>query len=771
MTKRSPKLTRLLCRLVVLPLAVTCFSGVALLNQAYPAPVATSRTSQGEAGYRHALELLKQDRTAEALPLLEAAWGANPNNTHMLADYLGALVWSGQYDKAISLYAVHKIELQEVKYLYRNMAKAYYESKDFRQAQLFYDRAFAFNQSDVEALKGLIFCAVKLQEYRDAVNGWLAAYQKKTIPPHTLEGLRVYLLQQAGAASLALSCAREAGIADKNLLELLKGDVAAERIKWEENDAALQILEQQLLDNPENFRARCDYVVALRNKFHMQEILKQYEIIKQAGRPAPYWVTESVADALLYLKQPQEAVRFYQLRLEQNPGVPFNAYMGLYSAYTELRAWDEADKTWDRIDALLEHRQVNFVQKHEAFETRGWYFLYQDKLREAQDYFNACLREAGLYSGFRAGLGQTYYFRGWSQQALQQFKIGRNVAPNDVETQVGEATVLNDLNYKYEARSLAAELYRKYPYDLHVQELYQNLQVEDMPMVTGDARVIKEWPGVTEYRFRSGVSATINPVFKVFSEVLHMHSYENSSGQKYAFSWDRVGLGFNWIVLPPLTLTQSVSSDYLKGRDLGSYTKVAWQASERLKASASFNSFSLDIPLRARATGVKGKTAVLDLGYHESDLRDYGLVFTSNWLSDGNYNPSVLLGFDQNVINNPNWKVRVGPQFYYGRYSKDPNVVPYFSPNFEYSLGLKPSLQIIHYNMYDKKIRSNIYAEVGLYKEQGFNFLPTAGIMYELEFRTSKTFWLKSTVGYYARVYDGSYTNALEAFLTINKKF
>ena len=768
MSKPNLYLTRLICRLVVLPMVLTCFSVVTLVN---PASSQTIKIDNGEEGYRRALDLLKQDKTTEALPLLEAAWRTHADNSHILADYLSALVWLGQYNKAINLYAAHKNTVAGVNYLYRNMAKAFYETKDFRQAQTLYGQAFAFDQSDAEALKGLIFCAVKLQEYHDAVRAWLAAYQKKTIPPHTLAGLRVYLLQHVGAASLALRCAQEAGIADKDLLESLKGDVAAERIKWEENDAAIQILELQLLDNPENFRARCDYVVALRNKFRMQEILEQYEIIKKSGRPAPYWVTEVVADALLYLKRPREAVKFYQLRLEQNPEDPFTAYMGLYSSYTELREWDKADKTWNRIDDLLKHWKVNFVEKHEAFEARGWYYLYQDKLKEGQDYFDACLREAGLYSGFRTGLGQTYYFRGWSRQALEQFKISRNVAPDDVAARIGEATALNDLNYKYEARSLAAELYRKYPYDLHVQDLNENLQVEDMPRILGEARLIKEWAGATEYRFRSGVSASVNPVFKVFTDVLHMHSYENSSGQKFAFSWDRVGLGINWIVLPSLTLTQSASSDYLKGRDLGSFTKVDWQASERLKASASFDSFSLDIPLRARATGVKGKTAVLDLGYHESDLRDYGLLFTSNWLSDGNYNPSILLGFDQNVINNPDWKVRLGPQFYYGRYSKDQNVVPYFSPNFEYSIGLKPSLQITLYEMYDKKIRSNVYMEVALYKESGFNFFPTAGIMYEQEIRTSKTFWLKWTVGYYARVYDGVYTNVLETFLTLNKRF
>ena len=305
-------------------MVVTCFSGVTLVNPACPATIATApsqtrKSDNGEEGYRRALDLLKQDKTAEALPLLEAAWRTHPDNPRMLADYLSALVWLGLYDKAINLYAAHKNIVAEVKYLYRNMAKAFYETKDYRQAQTLYDQAFASDQSDAEALKGLIFCAVKLQEYRPAVRAWLTANQKKTIPSHTLAGLRVYLLQQVGAASLAWRSAQEAGIEDKELLESLKGDVAAERIKWEENDAAIQILERQLLDNPDNFRARCDYVIALRNKYRMEEVLDQYQIIKKSERPIPYWVTESVADALLYLKRPKEAATFYQLRLEQNP--------------------------------------------------------------------------------------------------------------------------------------------------------------------------------------------------------------------------------------------------------------------------------------------------------------------------------------------------------------------------------------------------------------------------------------------------------------------
>jgi biofilm PGA synthesis protein PgaA len=579
------------------------------------------------------------------------------------------------------------------------------------------------------------------------------------------------MMQHMGASSLAWYYARETGVKDKELMATLEGDVAQERIKWEEADIAIQILEQQLRDDPDNLRARGDYIVALRDKYRMQEVLDQYRILEKSGRPAPFWVTEAVADALLYLREPKAAANYYQRRLQQNPEIPFTAYLGLLSTYIEWRHWPEADQAWEQVLELLKRQKLNDQEAHDALLARGWFFIYEDKLKEAQDFFGAYLERAGLDAGFRSGLGAAYLYRGWPRRALEQFRIAQNVDPKFIPTQLGMATALNDSGHKYEARRLAAELYQKYPSNLHVKDLYETLQVEDMHTLWGDARSTNEWPGVTEYRFRAGAIATVTPVFKVFSDVLHMHSKENSSGQKYAYSWDRVGLGFNWLVLPSLTLTQSVSTDYIKGRDLGSFTKVTWQANDHLKASAAFDSFSLEIPLRARATGVRGKTAFLDLSYHESDLRDYGLILMSNWLSDGNYNPSVLLALDQNVINNPNWKLRLGPAFYYGRYSKNQNYVPYYSPNFEYSMELRPTLELIFYEAYDKKVRSNIYTHIGLYKEWGYGFYPITGITYEQEIKTSKTFGLKFLVGYNLRVYDGEYTNVLDTFLTISKKF
>jgi hypothetical protein len=73
--------------------------------------------------------------------------------------------------------------------------------------------------------------------------------------------------------------------------------------------------------------------------------------------------------------------------------------------------------------------------------------------------------------------------------------------------------------------------------------------------------------------------------------------------------------------------------------------------------------------------------------------------------------------------------------------------------------------------MYDRKIRTNIYTHIGIYKEWGFDFYPTTGITFEQEIKLSKTFAMNLTTGYNLRVYDGKYTNVLDGFFTFLKKF
>ena len=139
--------------------------------------------------------------------------------------------------------------------------------------------------------------------------------------------------------------------------------------------------------------------------------------------PATYQANEAVADALTYLRRPREAERFYKVMLDQNPSAPFKACIGLFTTYTTLREWKKAEDVWERIDDLIKNNRVNWMERHEALTARGWFLISQDRLKDAQDYFEARLQEAGLDPGFRAGLAHVYEDRGWPRKALEQFRI------------------------------------------------------------------------------------------------------------------------------------------------------------------------------------------------------------------------------------------------------------------------------------------------------------------------------------------------------------
>jgi hypothetical protein len=228
-------------------------------------------------------------------------------------------------------------------------------------------------------------------------------------------------------------------------------------------------------------------------------------------------------------------------------------------------------------------------------------------------------------------------------------------------------------------------------------------------------------------------------------------------------------MGLEWIALPQLTLEQAVSFDYITGSNFGSFTRLSWRPTDTLTAGVSFNSFSLELPLRAQATGVKGKRGLLELGYRQSELFKAGLSLGGNWLTDGNFNPFVLIRAERNLLTTPSAKVGLGAEFYYDRYSKDD--VPYFSPLFEYSFVVVPTLKWDHYVFYDRRVSSNIAGRVGFYKEHGFDFFPVGGVTYGMDIWLSKTFGLTWNVSYDLRVYDGNYSHVLGAALFFKKYF
>jgi Flp pilus assembly protein TadD len=747
------------------------------------ASAAAQETSQGQHLYDQGLSLLKAGNSRQALPPLQKAIILLPNNRHVMADYVVALVWAGEYRQAVAYYRIREPALREIGYLHKNIAKAFFELRDFARARELYAKGWQVDPKDAEAFKGLVYSCCRLEDFVGATRAWEKARRENIIPATTLATMKVFILKTLGAYDDALKTARDASLKDKRLLQSLEGDVAVERLRWDELDQALTRLEAQVAQQPENWRARQDYIVALRKKDRMREVLQQYALYQKSGQPVPYWVNEAVADAYLYLKQPRQAAEYYRLVLKQHPEEPFDPLEGLFYTQVELRQWQSAAATLQQITEYLRKQREAFngkyfsvpganlfeYQNNEATRLQGLFLLFKDKNREAAEYFTGTLAKAGLDTGLRNGLGEAYFWQKRSRQALEQYKISQGVDTKDKDSRIGMAYALDTLNYKNEARDLAQQLYQQFPTNAQVQNLYETLRIEDRPYLSFDYYFTREYQGAVEHYLVSELNAAIVPTFRVFSQIIWQEAREDQGGETLKSVYNRLAFGFDWIVVPQLTLRQAVGFDYLKGNEVGSYTKVQWRPTDPLKITGEFDSFSLSVPIRARARGVAAKEAALAVTYTESDLRDYGIASTLYLLDDNNQNPGVTAFFNQTVLNYPDVKVRAGFRANYYRYTRDN--VDYFSPLFDYTFLFTPSIHWTLYQFYDRLYRTSLYLRGGVNKQIGFDFFPVAGCTLEQRLEWSKTFALTATVSYDQQLYNGVYSHVLGAYVGFKKYF
>ncbi|MGC8809584.1 MAG: tetratricopeptide repeat protein, partial [bacterium] len=107
--------------------------------------------------YQKAIPLIKAGQYRQALPLLEKGLKETPQDLFLKGDYLLCLIWTEDYEKAVHFYNQNEKELLKLKYIPKNIARAFLELKDYARAKVLYEKAWEIDPTDQEALKGLIF--------------------------------------------------------------------------------------------------------------------------------------------------------------------------------------------------------------------------------------------------------------------------------------------------------------------------------------------------------------------------------------------------------------------------------------------------------------------------------------------------------------------------------------------------------------------------------------------------------------------------------------
>ena len=609
-----------------------------------------------------------------------------------------------------------------------------------RLAEVRFARAYVYEQ------QGDYWAAIK--EY-DAI---LAVYPNYG----AAKKLKVMALSALGASSQALSQAGD----DSDLQAYIQGNMAIDRMQWGEFKQSLNQL-KPLLQRRNASGTRFDRIVVLVEDLQMKEAIAEYEKLKAEGMSPPSWVMNSIGSAYVYLEEWDKALAIYNQQLKANPKA-FNARIGKFYSLSELRRWDEAEEVLNALEQdvipVKSRSRYTQDQQMEVVVAHGWFLVDQNMLREADAYFTDFYNKAPANTEIRSGLAHTHYYRGWPRQALRELQTITSMESRGINPgpRVGHALVLNALAHKEEARDMVNKYRAEKPKDKHGIRAARELEVDDMRELDAGIVFSHSDDGFDDfYTF----AEYIHPA-TLYTNMLAMVNYRRSSQDGLSSLFHRVGLGFDHTFNSDWYIREMVSMDVKAGREFGSKTDVRYTPTDHWIVNAMFDSFTIDVPLRARVAGITSKQVALDITYRESEWREYGIGASYDFFSDGNRRTAATARFEQGLYAKKDWRLRLIVDGYLGDNSL--NNAIYFNPSNDWSATatLMTEQTIWHRyqsikGYYDRGYIHRLYLTAGTYGQTGFgsSFLGSARYEQEIDFSDTHHLLWGVTAGQHS--YDG----------------
>lgn len=732
------------------------------------------------------LSLMQLGELEEFLPYLNK-FSINPNDLH-------SYVWD--FEKLAGV--IGKLEADAGKYpdyLLSWIAWSFFKTQNIAKAMNYYQLILDRNPDYIHARIGLAYCLASEKQTGRAFEildkllvsaprdmevmfarayafersgDFVSAVKEYTrileIAPEnkTARKLRIRALTDLGASSYALEEALKYLPEDSELRADIEGDMAVDRIKWKEYEAATIML-QPRLNNEEALRTRYDYIIARIQSDDVAEAVRLYEQLEQEGALIPPWLKENIASVYLYLEQPYMALKLYEDALQAQP--THSRRMGKFYVLQELRQWKDAKDTLAALDAdtpvaLRAGKKLapNWDKMTIAL-AKGWLLLYEDRLQEAEDYFWDLHEKAPENTNIRSGLAHTYMWRGWPRKALEEFRIIENLDPKDKSAQIGKIHPLNKLAYREDARASADKLLALRPRDKHVQAIVRQLKLEEMRKLEADFAMRGDDDGFEEV---TGTVTFRQPV-SLHTELYGFVLWSRASEKDDRNTLSRAGVGVEHILNSYLKLRQLFSINYDDGKNVGSYSEIYYTPDDYWEIALAYDSYSTDVPLRARIFDIETDKLSLDIAYVESDWRTYSLLLLRQRFSDTNERYQGVLGYEQGLWVKNNWRERVFVDFTLSENSLED--AQYFNPDNDYGFSVTHMTEHTVKRIYQEAFLHRLYLSAGVYKQDGISVQPVGSVRYEHDISFSDTHALLYGAGVGSQAYDGEAVTTYNIYL------
>lgn len=607
----------------------------------------------------------------------------------------------------------------------------------------------------------------------------------------TAQADRVRALAALGAARQALALATEQHppLLPAGEMEQLRLAAARETMLWRRadddrlaseryrsTDEALVMLDMLEVEMSDPRPAQELRVRALRDRVRMREAVDLYRQLESSGTAMSPETRAAAADALLYLREPEQARDLYLAVLEEKPDF-HDARIGLYYAYLESEDFDRAKATLD--EALAREPEYLFpeyasLRRHNARHrelqrARAMFLAYDEQPGAALEAQQPLLMTAAMDPWLRSDRAAVYGFRGWPRRSLEEFDWLLAAEPYALDARIGRAEQLMALGHYETSWAETQELMADHPDNLAVQRLEREWTFFHRPELIIDA----SWgnssnptvSGQQDYIVETWLySPPLNYRTRLFA-----HGYETEGEYEEGdISYGRWGAGveYRWY---DLTLTAEAHRGRVDEDRTGIALGAAWEISDHWSLSLQHDSNSLDAPLRGRPLGLTARSTTLDASWRAHEGRRIDLSAGYHDFSDGNTRTNLLGAWTEELYARSAYRLDARLELYTSKNTATDRI--YFNPSRDASASLTLINDWKTWRRYERAFHQRLSLTLGDYWQEDFGSGLVAGATYEHDWTIDPRLSLVYGISFLHHPYDGEHDNRTALHLRLDTRF
>lgn len=516
-------------------------------------------------------------------------------------------------------------------------------------------------------------------------------------------------------------------------------------------------------------RSRQDRIVALRTREHMTEVIEAHEALLADGHQPPVWVTEAAADAWLHQGEPARAETLYRQLLGEQPDF-HNARIALFYTLIEQEDYTAAI---EHIELLVADTadQPGSWEWLEARATAAMAQAWSNRLGLAEERMDTVLVEVPDNARALRDMATIQRWRGWPHQALATAEQAEALAPDNIHIQLLKANILNDLGRYREAGELFDHLIHTNPEHLHVQrdhELWQHRERWSISLYGeyGDS----DGPAISEFgsRDRAWGLRLAAPWLGDHLQPWFVYDYSDARFPEGEKDYDRIGAGLSWRDQQRHAWA-SIHQNRSGPKEGGFSAAYEWQQGDHWSFAGRYDSFSTDVPLRARNQGIDGWKA--EFGARWQAHESFGIRANVSRLdiSDGNVRWAGLIAIPHRLRSSAHHLTNASLDLYGSRASQQGG--PYFNPERDASAIYLVEHDWLTWREYERSFTQIFTLGGGVYWQEGFGGNTIGLARYEHLWRFSPRWRLRYGAGIASRVYDGDREERIHGRLTLEGVF